>query len=252
MGSINFYLKKAEEKSGKSLIYLKYKYNGRVLVFTFGQTIDSANWSQAKQRVKNNRQTTADGKHSLNDLLDNLGKVLEKAYNTELKNGIPEPPLLKLKLLQFINKQDDQEQQSDFYGLSQRFINGEIKHRGKDKSKNTLKPYKTVVTHLKAFELKERYPISFDTITLNFYYKYVSYLKKVGLAQNTIAKHIQIIKVFMNEALDLGYTNNAQFRNRKFTAPWIDGDAVYLTDKELTHLFKHDLKGNKKLDQVRG
>jgi integrase len=55
----------------------------------------------------------------------------------------------------------------------------------------------------------------------------------------------------MNEALDLGYTTNVQFKNRKFTATWIDTDAVYLTDKELLHLFNFDLSNNKRLEQVK-
>jgi integrase len=252
MPNVNFYLKKTVENTGKSLIKLRFKYSGNDLVFTFGQTIDPKHWNEDKQRVKSNKQTTADGKHSLNDLLDNLESVIQKAYNTEIKNGIPEPGLLKLRLIQFMNKQGEGEEQSDFYTLAERFKTGEIKHRGKDKSKNTTKTYNTVIGHLKAFEVSQRYPISFDTITLTFYHKYVDYLKKkAGLSQNTIAKHIQVIKVFMNEALDMGYTKNVQFRNKKFAASWIDTDAVYLNDAELTKLFKHDLSKNKKLEQVR-
>ena len=72
MGNINFYLKKAEESTGRSLIFLQYKYNNYKLVFSFGQTVDPKNWSTAKQKVKNNKETTADGDHFLNDLLDNL------------------------------------------------------------------------------------------------------------------------------------------------------------------------------------
>jgi hypothetical protein len=103
--AINFYLKKKEESTGKSLIYLKYKYHGGVLVYTFGQTIDPKLWDKGKQRVKSNRTTTAYGKHSLNDMLDKLERVLEKAYNGNLKNSIPEPGLLKLKLIQFNQKE---------------------------------------------------------------------------------------------------------------------------------------------------
>ena len=36
MGAINFYLKKAEPTTGKSLIYLQFKYNGvSKLTFSF-------------------------------------------------------------------------------------------------------------------------------------------------------------------------------------------------------------------------
>ena len=92
--------------TGKSLIYLQYKYNGQKLVFSFGQSIHKKNWNPAKQRVKSNNQTTEDGEHSLNDLLDNLEKVCFKAYRNELNNGIPQPSTLKQHLIAFINQND--------------------------------------------------------------------------------------------------------------------------------------------------
>ena len=58
-----------------------------LLVYAFGQFVEPKNWNDNKQRVKNNKTTTDDGKHLLNDLLDNLQKVCENAYNTEIKNG---------------------------------------------------------------------------------------------------------------------------------------------------------------------
>lgn len=55
-GAVNFYLKKPEPTTGRSLIYLKFKYSGHPLVFTFDQTIDPSNWNAKKQRVKSNTQ----------------------------------------------------------------------------------------------------------------------------------------------------------------------------------------------------
>lgn len=251
MGNVNFYLKKAEESTGKSLIYLKYKYNGNVLVFTFGQTIDPKNWNADKQRVKSNKQTTADGEHSLNDLLENLIRVCKKAYNEELKNGIPQPARLKQYLVEFINQNEEKEDAATLYKLIDRFISGEIKYRGKDKVKGTLKKYNTAKNYLKDFEVKKKYKVDFETINLDFFYKYVTYLKEKGLAQNTISKQIDHIKTFMNEANDLGYTSNLQHKNKKFSAATEETDAVYLKDKEVIALYDFDLSSSKRLEQVR-
>src|ERR1051326_9595119 len=95
MGEVNFYLKKAEESTGHSLIYLQFKYDGKKLVYSFGQSIAPKNWNPGKQRVKNNRLTTADKKHNLNDLLKNLEKECTEAYNAEIKNGSPHPDKLR-------------------------------------------------------------------------------------------------------------------------------------------------------------
>lgn len=271
MGNINFYLKKAEPATGKALIYLQFKYNGQRLVFSFGQSVDPKNWNANKQRVKNNRETTSDGDHSLNDLLDNLEMVLEKAYKEELKNGAPTPDTLKSYLIDFLNRNKKVKTEGpSLFKLIDRFISGEIlKRDGKEKSSGSINNYRTVKLHLLEFEKKYRYPVNFETINLEFFYKYVQFLKKdvdhspkrepgkksfiykKGLSTNSIAKDISIIKVFMGEAVDLGYTNNYQFRNKKFSFSEVATDAVYLTDAEIIKLYRHDFSFNKKLEQTR-
>ena len=253
MGSVSFYLKKAEEKSGMSLIYLQFKYNGKKLVFSFGQSVDPKDWKAGKQRLKKNTATTEDGKHQINDLLDNLEMVCLNAYNTEIKNGVPEPEKLKKYLNGFMNQNSENPGQPTLMTLIERFINNEIKHKGRDKNKNTIKTYKTVKKHLEEFELKEKTKLDFDSITLNFYYKYVSFLKsrKKKLSQNAISKDIQILKVFMSEAVDLGYTSNLQFRHKKFSVSREDTDAVFLTETEILKLYRHDFSQKKRLEQAR-
>jgi integrase len=252
MGDVNFYLKKAEASTGKSLVYLQFKYNGEKLTFSFGQVINPKNWNKEKQRVKSNTQTTADGKYLLNDLLDNLEKECKKAYNTELKNGIPSVTTIKKYLFDFINQNSDTKTDNpNLFKLIDRFISGEIKYRGKEKKVGTLAKYLTAKNYLIDFEIKKRYKLDFDTINLDFFYKYVTFLREKGLMQNTIAKQVDHIQTFMNEAIDLEYTTNIQHRNRKFTVEWEESDSTYLTDKEISKLYRHDFSNNKKLEQVR-
>jgi integrase len=251
MSEVCFYLKD-KNSDGKTPIYLQFKYNGQRLKYYFNQGIEPRFWNPAKQRVKGNKITTEDGQHYLNDLLDNLQAVLKAAYRKEIANGIPSLKVLKARLDDFLfkNKKDDSGKIS-FFQLADRFISGEIKYKGRDKSRNTTKTYKTVTKHLRNFEKKYRYCICWDTINLDFYYKYTHYLNSVPLAQNTKAKHIQVIKAFMNEANDLGLTSNMQHKHRKFCVSWEETDAVYLSEKELIKLYKHDFTANRKLEQVR-
>lgn len=76
------------------------------------------------------------------------------------------------------------------------------------------------------------------------YYKYVAYMKRKGFKQNTIAKRIRSLKVYLGEAIDLGYTKNEQFRSKKFTAPEVEVDSVYLTEKEIIDLYNFDSSFN--------
>ncbi len=252
MGAVNFYLKKAEKTTGKSLIYLKYKYGGKyVFVFGFGQSVSRKDWNAKKQRVKSNNLTTADGQYSLNDTLDNLENECERAYRNELKNGIPQPQVLRQYLVSFLDKNKKNPSAPTLFKLIDRFIDNEISFKGQSKADNTIDKYKTVLGHLKEFERQKKYPIDFNTITLDFFYKYVAFLKERPLKPNTIAKDIQVIKTFMNEALDLGLSTNMQHKHRKFAASWVPVDSVYISEKQIIKLYKFDLTKNNNLEQVR-
>lgn len=267
MPTVNFYLKKAEGNPPRSLIYLQMKYSGNRLVYAFGQTIDATvkkptkagkkeylHWDSAKQRVKSNKTTTQDGQYSLNDLLDNLERTLLKAYNESLAGGIPAVKTLKARLDAFMdqNKGEDRPADPKFFELFDRFISGEIKNKGKDKSSHTLQNYAATKGHLKKFEEKTRFGVSFDNINLDFFYKYVDFLKKtLALGANTIAKDINVLKTVLRRAVKLKYTTNIAWQDDEFVYAGEDTDAVYLTEREIIALYRHDFSTNKRLEQVR-
>lgn len=280
-GDVNFYLKKPEKKTGKSLIYLKFKFSGNVFVYSFDQTIHPGkklkldgyqNWSTGKQRVRSNRITTKDGQHSLNELLNNLESVLLETYRKELKNGFPAKATLKEALDNFINQNKENPDAPSFYKILDRFISGEILHKGKEKSPNTIKTYKTLKGHLKAFEATKKWPVDYKTINLDFLYKYLAFLRSqfsdqeikkftdekiqkslrsLPIGQNAIAKDVQILKTVMKKAVALKETNNLWFEHEDFTASREETDAVYLTDKEILQLYNHDFSSNKKFEETR-
>ncbi|MEJ7740433.1 MAG: phage integrase SAM-like domain-containing protein [Chitinophagaceae bacterium] len=115
-----------------------------------------------------------------------------------------------------------------------------------------MKKYKTAYNHLKAFEKDEKYKVTYETINLDFFYKYTTYLrKKYSLSQNTIARDIKTIKVFMGEAVDLGETTNFQFKHKKFSVSQTETDSIYLDENEIFKFYSFDLHKNKRLEQVR-
>jgi integrase len=254
MGEVNFYLKKPVKSTGKSLIFLMFRYNGNnVFIYSFGQSINPSNWNADRQRVKSNRQTTANGENSLNDLLDHLVKVTKTAYSNEIRNGIPTPQRLRKYLDEFLscNRVDEiKKQDPDLFSLIDRFISGEIKNTGRDKSQNTLSNYKATKNHLEAYQDKMKTKLNFDSINLEFFYSYVSFLRTLdgrngnSLSHNTKAMDVKNIKVFMSEAIDLKYTKNMEFKHKKFSMPEIDVDAVYLSEKEIIHLYNFKFENN--------
>jgi integrase len=250
MGEINFYLKKPVINTGMSLIVLHKQYHGKRLVFSIGESIYPNSWNKKKQRVKNNNQTTADGKKHLNDYLSGLQNDCEKVYNKLLENGVPEPITFRNELNNInnnIEKKVDQKDKISFFNLIKRFIENGF---GGERSHHTLNNYKTCRTHLLAFEEEEKVKLDFDAITLDFYYKFVTFLKGKGLEKNTIGKNISVLKAFMRKAYDLEYTKNIHFLKKDFKVPSKETYAVYLNEKELDQLYRFDFN-QKSLEHVR-
>src|SRR3981081_657603 len=112
MPIVNFYLKKAAGPIPDSLIYLQFKYNGRKLVYSFGQKINPLDWSKVEKRVKSNRQTILDGQYDLNELLDKLETLCIKPDHEELVRGIPPVSVLKFRLDALVHQNKGKDQSS--------------------------------------------------------------------------------------------------------------------------------------------
>lgn len=264
MPDVNFYLQKPkapkptqDEPNPKPrkeyLIYLQMKYSGEKLMYSFGQQIQPSNWNKKKQRAKSNANTTADGKFYVNDLLDNLERECLKAYNEMVKNGTPAPDSIRARLQAFMDQDrvKQQESKTGLFSLIQKFVDNEISYRGRQRQGNTTRTYKTTLNHLKEFAKQNKAVLDYDSITLDFYNQYVTYLRKQGLNINSIGRDIKNLKTFMNEAVDLGFTNNLQFKHKKFAVGREDTEAVYLTWDEILKLYRHNFSDNKRLERVR-
>ena len=264
--SVNYYLKHGPDYANHC-IFLQFRFDGYRLRYYLKQSVNPSRWNPKKQRVKDADARTYDGKHQINDLLNTLAQVCVEAYHKEAATGRPTPDMIKRHLDNFVNQHHNAEQveanRPTLMGLIDRFIAGQITHRGAEKSPNTIKTYKTTKHHLEGFGKYTRQEIDFDTITLDFYYKWVKYLKgKVKylngerkenkpLGPNAIGKAVQVLKVFMSEAVDLGFTDNIAFKHKKFVVTRVPTDAVYLTESEIMKFYKHDFSSHPKLEAVR-
>lgn len=252
MPAVNYYLKKPEINSTGALIYLQFKYNGRKLVYSFGQKINPVDWSKDRKRVKSNRETILNGQYALNDLLDELEDTCLQVYQEELVNGVPPVSVLQFRLNSFIRHKQGKEDSPALYHLFDRFISGEIKHKSKARSANTLKNYAATRSHLNKFDIHSRYHLCFENINLDFYRRYTSFLRdELKLKTNSIARDISVVKTVMNEAVDSGYTTNIQWRHKQFSYASEETEVVCLSEKEIISLFRHDLSANRRLEQIR-
>ncbi len=254
--SPSFLITKPSKTTGLSLIYLQAKWNGLRLLYSSRENIPPEMWDRKKQRVKNNQATTKDGHHNLNDLLTSMENVLVKSYRKEAASGIPTVSAVRKYLDDFFARNEMLEKiekgKPTFYQLIDMHINNQILYKGRKKAEATLKTYITTKKHLQHFEKKTGYEITYDTITLDFFYKWVSFMRANGITQNnSLNKYVACLKAFMAEAVDLGYTTNLEFKRKKFSISQETVENVYLKDEEIIQIYKTDVSSNPNLENVR-
>ena len=138
------------------------------------------------------------------------------------------------------------------------FVDKFIKEAANRKNKNTGRPltynniqqYKATEKHLKDFaESIRKKDFDFTDINQSFYDKFVIFLQEKSFTQNSVGKHIRVLKLMLNEATAQGFNNDVYYNNfHVFTE---ETDTIYLNEEELQRLKNVDLSEIPHLDRVR-
>src|SRR5690606_19640824 len=174
---------------------------------------------------------------------------------TEIRR-VPTPKELKAKIDLEISGAPAQgpPEEVTFLGLFKRFLD-ESKSglrqsvKGTNIHARTIKKYTTTYNRLISFS--KRYHLTFETIDSNFYSKFVSFLNKEGYALNTVGKHIQVVKTFLNYATENGYNKNLYYQSKNFKTFNVAGHSIYLNEGEIQDLYRLDLSQEPHLETVR-
>lgn len=195
-----------EPKSTKpTLINCHIRFNNERIVFSTGERINPIEWDSSKQRAINSKKYPHNSE--LNIWLDKLEmevKTIFRAFN--LDNISPTTDRIReqiyIKLFNKANKNNPS---------LLKFIESYIEECSRIKNPNTVRTYVTTYRHLQSYVQAIKTNLDYDSINLDFYNSYVNFLmNELNLSQNTIGKHIQIFKSFLNEATDRGYAKNGQ------------------------------------------
>ena len=253
----NFYLRTPKSTKVTPIILRLFSRKARFKYATHVK-IHPDFWDKKKQRIK--PVAKVENHLELNRFLDILKKVADKTFweLTNEANGVPPSlPILKAALDKRLERVE-KEPLISFFDFFQNIINQSQAgtrlnpQPGKVINPNTIKTYVTALGHLKAFQKQYTVKITFDNIDLTFYNAYTEYLIKVKkLASNSVGKDIQILKLILNEAVDLHLTANTSFKTKRFLVLREASDSIYLNQVELDELKNHDLSDQPKLERVR-
>lgn len=117
----------------------------------------------------------------------------------------------------------------------------------------SIKEYKTVANHLKAFENTVKKQITFENIDTTILKQFRNFLIDVkGMNNTTVAKQLSTLKTLLNYARTEYKINvNQDYRDFKVSRKDANHEVIVLTKEEFQSLINLDLSENKRLDKVR-
>lgn len=242
----NFYVEKRKDKDGQLIvanmpIYLFSSFDGQRLQFYTGERIDLRYWNESKQRVVNSYP----GSLEINAYLDKLEEDVSRMYR---EARILNKPItineLKLKLKGESNPSMPVKADKTFIDYYNEFLAA-----NKFIAQSTYKKTTTVLHHLISFSKANDFELTFESIDHLFFTKFVDYSTGVLLhTNNTIHRHIGIIKWFLRWTTKKGYNKNIQFQD--FKVKECETEIIALTSKELELLVKATMP-SKRLEVVK-
>ncbi len=236
-------------KDHQHLVYLRYTYNRRYILFRTEVYVSITNWNRKSGRVKKSFNYELK-----NSILSQKERDLETNV-LELISNKKEPTLLNVKIEFYKarnhyqneeakpNKQDEKRFLKDF----KNFIND--KKDNEKVSPETIKTYNTTYNKLEKFQKESRYFLHYDTINNDFYFKFLKYLRAEGLYDNSVDKHIKNLKLFMYYTLSKEKHTNNLFQTFKRTRT--KADFVVLEFDELRKLYYDYKPKNEKHRAIR-
>jgi site-specific recombinase XerD len=224
------------------------RFNNERVVHSTGEKIHPKNWNSRLQRAVGPKKNIQIG--DLNFWLDKIEQEVKNIFrNLKIEGITPTPSLVKEKLsLKLNNKPEVVAPKMNLFIFIKNYIEGSktVKRDG------TIKGYTTTLHHLSEYSQLKNVQLDFENINMDFYNDFTSYLiRNLGHSQNTVAKQIKTLKVFLNAATEEGYNNNIIFRSKKFKRPTEDVTKIYLTTKEIDLMYDLDLSNIPRLDKVR-
>ena len=210
-------------------------------------------------RVKNDeRKELVKNLTDQSERLNTITSTIQSTFNKTDKNGIAHDWLrLIIDKINFPEKYVPKMEEQENMMLLQ-FIGKFIKDAPNRKDKNTGRPltynniqqYKATEKHLNDFTKDARKKdFEFTEIDQVFYDKFVAFLQEKSFTQNSVGKHIKVLKLVLREAATQGYSINPCYNYfRVFTE---ETDSIYLDELELRQLKDADFSKSSHLDHVR-
>lgn len=254
----NFQLRNTKSKTDTP-VEAHIRINGNRIKYPTGVKVSPVNWDKRVSRgsysyFKAGTPNAISSQQTLRQIDDAVQSVFSLYL---LNNGIaPEVDAFR-EMLDVELGRAEEKKPITFYQFFDQSISEREKQMlndGRDVTGNTtLTKYRQTKRVLKEFEDYDGQRITFQSIDLQFYYRFVDWMldERVYKSGN-INKHLANLKALLNQALEEGVTDNRSHKHKKFkTVQERETFEIALSEKEIDEIFNLDLSDSKRLDRVR-
>ena len=266
MATIYLTLSKKDDTNPQKEIRLRFKHGKIDQQAKTNIFIPVEHWDdEANQILVPNFRLLTDEKRELisylneqSDKLNTLVTVIQKTFNGADKNAIPTEWLKQvIGRFNFPEKYETKEavpEISTVLQFTEKFImeapNRKDKSTGRLLVYNNIQQFKATEKHLKEYANSiGASDFRFSEINQTFYDGFVAFLQAKSFTQNTVGKHIKVLKTMLNDAVSQGYNDSTLYRS--FHGFSEETDTIYLNESELQQLKGTDFSSVPHLDRVR-
>lgn len=254
--NVIFYMDRRTGDSGKTrrsiTCEIHYMVNGKRQRFSLStkQSCQIQHFDQGEQRVKPRVNFST----QINDRLHEFRDGAERIYRDAIETGtMPTPTQFKEQIRVGAYKV---EVEREFLVDYLAFIEY---HKGKQTHRGSMAHITKLREHLTEFQRRERYPVEYDRINLDFYGRFVAFLRTqpTGKAEgetyneNTVGNYIKKLKMFLNWSTANGWNRFQVYKHPEFKIPEQRVENVYLEREEIEALDRLDLRGRQGLARTR-
>ena len=224
-----------------TLIIARLRFGKNEFKYSTGQSVEPQYWNHEKQKVKEIWQVP-DHRY-INLELEKVRNAILLSYRMiQDENKVITNDLLKFhtNVLLSRDKAADGSKSNLFLHIEES-IQNRIK-LVQSKSDPVVNKYQNCYKRLQ--EYSKTYlsrPLEYSDVNIDFYNKYIQYLKEYPLSVNTIGKEVRTLKRFMNLATLSGTNTNLLFKSKEFKAPRKKIKHIYLSEEEIDLLYSLDL-----------
>lgn len=254
-GVIRFSLKESMKRleltpKKESLIMLHFASKGKRFKKSIGFKCSLSQWDATKQRIKTGKGMLANA-YKVNAFINDVQTFTENELSAMVKdnNSIDLERLSYLISCKINGSESDNEQKENSKVVF--YCENLVETKKSSIGITTYRSYKQTLRLLNSYEKKQKVTLKFDEINLSFYRKFVTLLENEDYSLNSIGKHVKNLKIFLNDALINGISNNAIFKNRSFKILKEVTTEIYLTEAEIKTLAEKDFSNRPRIELAR-